>query len=176
MLAQQPGCLQRIACLLRQPSGLQLHAQRQRAPGCALRQALEPGHCRERLAVVQRPARRAHQDALAGLLRIARRCMLQRLLQMLFSRRPVLQCLRAFGGQQVGQGAHLRGVASGLAAVAERSFLAQRRFGRLARADEAASQHVRDRVQQGSVHGPLLLLRAPAQRLARQVEQRRQRP
>ena len=86
VLGQQACRLQRLRGVVRQPGRLELHAQCQRAAGGALRQALEPGHRGIGLAVVQRPARGAHQGALVRLLGVARRSLLQRLLQVLLAR------------------------------------------------------------------------------------------
>ena len=157
-------------------AALQLHAQCQRAARGALRQALEPGHRGVGLAVLQRPARGAHQRALVRLLGVARRRLLQRLPAGVPRARP---CPAAPARSRPPAGAPACAPAppwpARSPAAAQRFLLHQRRLGRLAGADEAAGQQVRDRVQQRAVHGALLLLRAPAQRLARQVEQRRQR-
>jgi hypothetical protein len=97
-------------------------------------------------------------------------------LQVFLARRAVLQRLCALGRQQVRDRPDLRRIGQPLFAAAQRLLLRQRQFRGLARADVAAGEQVRHRVEQRCMHGALLLLRAPPQRLPRQVEQRGERP
>ena len=94
---------------------------------------------------------------------------------MILARRTVLQRLCAFGREQVRQGAHLHRIRQSLAAGGERLLLSQRHLRGLAGADEAPRDQVRQRIEQRREDRAFLLLRAPAQGLPRQVEQRRQR-
>ncbi|GAO22331.1 hypothetical protein ALISP_2151 [Alicycliphilus sp. B1] len=74
----------------------------------------------------------------------------------------------------MGQRAQLAAVGQAVLASSSAFFLLDRRFGRLARAQEAPGQHLRQCVEQRAVHGAFLLLQAPAPRLQRQLQQRRE--
>ena len=70
VLAQQACGFQRFLCLLRQPRGLELDAQRQRAPRRALRQRGQAFEGYQRFAVVQCPARCTQLHAFQQFLRL----------------------------------------------------------------------------------------------------------
>ncbi|MNV16483.1 hypothetical protein D3C71_1072470 [compost metagenome] len=178
MLGQQARGVERLDRATVLPRGLEAQPQRQRAALRALRQFFEPCERGRRVAVVERPARGAQLHAFAGF--GAREhgavgAFVEGLLQVGVARGLVLQGLRAFGGQQVRQHAHLLRLRQLGAERGQCLFLRERSLRGLAGAREAAGDQLHHRIEQGGVQHAFLLLQPPVARLRGQREQRRER-
>ena len=177
MFGQQTGGFQGRGAQVFKLRRFEFQAQSHGTAHRALRQLGQPTQRSRRIAVVQGPLGGQQLGTFAGFLRSFGVVVFQRLLQVLVTRRFVLQGVRTLGRHDVGQRPQLGGVGRSVVVVAHRMvdglIQAQGRHGGFTRPNVTPRHEVGLRVEQLRVQGPLFLQGTPALRLHRQGEQQR---